>query len=167
MHKKITHFGASILLLARPADSLCSIIQSWAMAHRWGDLVLCHSVYDIEIRLDDIPPQQTVFLIARPAMLNKSFLTSVLQKYPALRLIGWTGPNQTASSQLNAISSCVSIVTISNTGQLANIIEAFQITLKQEPIHSNQGCDVTAEPQIDPKNYRLSSDEIDALLGAE
>ena len=167
MHEKMTHFGAPLLLLARPADSLCSIIQSWAIAHRWSDLVFCHSVYDIEIRLDDIAPQQMVILIARPAMLNKPFLSSVLQKRPALRLIGWTGPEQTVSQQLATISSHVSIVTISDTEQLTNVLGAFRTTLTHEPMDSRQGRDAATESQIDPNNYRLSNDEIDALLGAE
>ena len=51
MRKNTIHSGTLFLVLARPADSLCTVIQAWAMAHRCGDLVLCHSVYDIVTRL--------------------------------------------------------------------------------------------------------------------
>lgn len=166
MRTNTTHSGTLLLLLARPADSLCTIIQSWAMAHHWGDLVLCHSVYDINTRLGDIAPQQPVILITRPAMLNKPFLTSVLQKRPDLRLIGWTGTEQTTSEQFASTIPDTPIVTVNSAGQLKNIIRAFQTTPVREQADHDRQPDAITDARIEPKNYRLSDDEINALLGA-
>lgn len=162
MHNNTTYSGPLLMLLARPADSLCSVIQSWAMAHHWGDLVLCHSIYDIDTRLDDIPSQQPVILIARPAMITVPFMASVLQDRPALRLVGWTSPQQPSSTMDDA-----SILTVHHTDQLMSLIGTFQTIPVSEPTDAGQEPRVTTDTQLDPKNYRLTDDEIDALLGAD
>lgn len=171
MCKNTENSDSLFLLLARPADSLCTMIQSWAMAAGSVDLIICHSLYEIICRLDDIPQNQTALLITRPAMLQTSCL-SVLQSHLQLRLILWTQSDQPAADQIAAIAGSVGMVTASTAQQLSSAVSAFQAAAASptptppQPVASGHTHD-EGQTMFDPTLYRLCEDEIKALLEAE
>ncbi len=163
MQNKTPQSGTLLLLLARQADSLCATIQSWAIACRWGDLSQCHSVYDLFARLDDIDPQQPIIILGRPEMLSGLLLSAIQHKHPALRLIHWNSAIRTASETIAADQA---VITVSNTDQLTSAINALESTFPCKPIQKTPLPEKTAEKRpFDPKDYRLSGEEINALLG--
>jgi hypothetical protein len=164
IQKKISDQAPLLLVLARRADSLCSVIPSWAMAHSWGDLVLCHCTYDLLTRLADVQPGQASILIARPVMFTEAFITTALRICPSLRLIAWTTIEQTATDCKSFIDVNLPLATVSSTDELTNLINAL------EPASADQFESVTTTQAVagfDPKDYKLSHDEISALLGSD
>lgn len=153
-----------LIVLARKADSLCSVIPSWAMVHRWGDLVFCHCPYELLSRLSDLHPSQSPILIARPVMFAEDFITTALQRCPSLRLIAWKTIEQTATDRQSFISGTLPAATVSNTDELTNLINSLKPAAPTPPKTTE-----TAQPanHFDPKDYKLSDDEIGALLGAD
>ena len=166
MQKQQTDFSPRLLVLARKADSVCSQIPAWAASRRWGDLALCHSAGDLLDRLADSPPHQPAILVTRPVMFTPDFIEAVGRLHPSLRLIAWVCPAQVAVSRLPLIPAGSPVIPVTGPDELTSVINALQAC---DPIKSESAA-VRPEPSedncFDPKQYRLSSDELDALLGA-
>lgn len=166
MQRNNTDCNLLMLVLARRADSLCSVIPSWALACRWGDLVLCHSPYELLARLADLPPKQSPILLGRPVMFTAAFVRTALQICPSLRLIAWTTIEQTATDHKLFMAANLPVVTVSSPDELTSLIAVLEPANKEhrEPAAI---AGIPAAADFDPKEYTLSSDEVNALLGAD
>lgn len=115
--------------------------------------------------LQEIGTEQPVIVITRPAMLAKPHLTATLRRYPNLRLIGWLGSEEKISDPAVSTVAASGMVSVSGPDQLCEVIGAICNTLPRE-----RAGDVPEIPKpdarLEPADYRLSSEEINALLGA-
>lgn len=159
INKKTANSDVCFLILARPADVLCAVSRE-VIGGQDGTAMYYTSVYDALAALQTAASdQRAVILITRPSMLAGVPLTMTLRQYPTLRLIGWLGPNERPVDVAEP-----TMMTVGNRDQLRRAILAIRTTLTAE--QSSPIC-VTPKPvaKIVPENYRLSHEEIDALLG--
>lgn len=153
------------LVLARPADMLSALVSSMLARHRTA-LVSCGSVYDLIAALPKIQPPRLVILITRPSMLAKPNLIPALHQFPNLRLIGWLGDSEKLSDVTVSALSEHGMVMVSSPRQLRSVIAALHNALVCEPESRNLEIP-KLNSKIEPTDYRLSDEELDALLGAD
>ena len=161
--KKTSDPDVFFLVLARQADSLCALTCR-VIPHRLAPASFCSSVYDAIAALHTLGPDRPVILITRPSMLAVPHLSAVLQRYPNLRLIGWIGPDENLVQPTAPALSALPIVTVGTREQLAGVITAIDTTFLGEQI-LNDPQPPRQDPKIAPADYRLSNEELNALLG--
>ncbi len=152
-------------VLARPADMLSALARQ--VLPDGAGTSFFSSIYDVVAALLSLGTHTPVVLLTRPAMLAKPHLPAILQQFPNLRLIGWLSPGETVHPFI-AGRTARPIITVSGPEELAHVIAALTESLAPAP---------EAEPTavagpglaaaLDPDQYRLSDDELDALLGAD
>ena len=152
------------LVLSRPADTLSALVSS-VLSHRQANLKLCSSVYDLIAALYEISPEQPAILIARPLMLAKPHLTMALHQYTKLRLIGWLGNDDKLSAPTISVLNGYEMITVSSPNQLGSVVAAIQNAVVRQLVRTNLEAP-KQESKIEPANYHLSNEELDALLGA-
>lgn len=173
IHKQNANSDIGFWVLARPADRLSATAREVIAQFYHTEPTHCESVYELFARLGAIGPDNLAILITRPTMLAKQHLAAALQGRPNLRLIGWLEPDENSDGRDAAARSAPPMVTVSNRKQLAAVIGAMGGTLTDMPTPPGQPQQPPAEPtktpettkKLDPADYRLSSDELDALLG--
>lgn len=161
INKKTANSDVCFLILARPADVLCAVSRE-VIGNRDGIAMYCTSVYDAIAALHTAASdEKPVILITRPAMLAGAPLAMTLRQYPALRLIGWLGPDERPLDVTDP-----AMMTVGTRDQLARAISAICTTLAavqpSPPVYQVQP---KPDAKIKPENYRLSHEEINALLG--
>ncbi|MBL7214769.1 MAG: hypothetical protein ISS71_03715 [Phycisphaerae bacterium] len=163
-NKKTSNSDVCFLVFARPADML-SVLARQVIPHQHPDTVFCNSVYDIFAALPGVAPDRPVILITRPSMLAKPHLTTALHQYPNLRLIGWLGPDEHLVDSPVPTLNGQAMVTVSTRDQLACVITAIRNAFREHALPDDLQAP-EQDSKIEPADYRLSSEELDALLGA-
>ena len=98
-------------------------------------------------------------------MLAKPNISAVLRQYPNLRLIGWLGSEEKLSDPAVSSLAASGMVTTGNPDQLVGVIRAF-CNIFRQPGACNDAEIAKPDAAIDPADYRLCDEELDALLGA-
>ena len=153
------------LVLSRPADTLSALVSS-ILSHHQASPKLCGSVYDLITALHEISHEQPAILIARPSMLAKPLLATALQQYPKLRLIGWLGNDDKLSDPTISVVTGYEMIAVSCPDQLRSVITTLRNALVRQQVYNDLETSKQIS-KIEPTDYRLSNEELDALLGAE
>ena len=153
------------LVLSRPADTLSALVSS-ILSHHQADLKRCGSVFDLIATLYEIGPEQPAILIARPSMLAKPHLATALHQYPKLRLIGWLGNDDKLSDPTIPVVTGYEMITVSGPDQLDSVITTLRNALIRRQVRNDLETP-KQDSKIEPTNYHLSDEELDALLGAK
>ena len=157
--------GVHVLVLARPADSVCAVLASALCQWRHAFSVYS-TVYEVVNGIKDISAGQSLILVTRPAMLGPQAAVFIEQHFPDLRIIGWVDSGEKISDCAIAQMTAKGMVMVSHPGQLRQIIHSFCKTMHQRQSVSNAaGSDILKES--DQLEYELSDDEVSALLGVE
>ena len=157
--------GVHVLVLARPADSVCAI---WASALcRWRYAFSVYStVYEVVNRIKDISAGQLLILVTRPAMLGPQVALFIEQYFPNLRIIGWVDSGDKVSDYVIAKMAANGMVMASGPDHLQQIIRSFCKTIPQNQ-SVPAGIPSAFSEESDQLEYKLSDDEVAALLGVE
>ena len=157
--------GVHVLVLARPADSVCAILAS-ALC-QWRHVFSVYStVYEVVNAIKDIPAGQSLILIVRPAMLGPQAAVFIERHFPNLRMIGWIDSGENVSDCAIAQMAVNGMVMVSHPDQLQQVIRSFCKTIPQnQSVPNTAGTDFSEES--DRLEYELSDDEVNALLGVE
>lgn len=149
-----------VLVLARPADSVCAILASTLC--QWGYVFSVYStLYEVVNATQDIPVNQAVILIARPAMLGPQAAVFIERQFPNLQIIGWIDSGENVSDCAIAQTTANGMTTASHLDQLQQVIRRLCKTMN--PPVSDTGI----PKESDRLEYELSDDEVNALLGVE
>lgn len=165
MHNGSSNPDICFLTLARPADTLTALVSSIVPKYHIN-LTQCRSAYDLITALQDIPQEQPAILIARPLMLTQPHLMTALRQYHNLQLFGWLGTNEKLSDPAASALSAQAVVMVSGTEQLRGIITGLRTGLVRQPVFCKPDMPSQSDSKLEPAGYRLSSEELDALLGA-
>ena len=152
------------LVLSRPADTLSALVSS-IVSHHQASPKLCGSVYDLITALHEISPEKPAILIARPSMLAKPHLAAALHQYPKLRMIGWLGNDDKPSDPAISVVTAYEMIAASCPDQLRNVIATLRNALVSQQVRNDLET-AKQVSKIEPANYHLSNEELDALLGA-
>jgi hypothetical protein len=157
--------GIHVLVLARPADSVCAILASALCQWRYAFSVYS-TVYEVVNGIKDISASQSLILVTRPAMLGSQAALFIERHFPNLRIIGWVDSGEKISDCAIVQMTAKGMVMVSHPDQLRQIIHSFCETMSQKQSVSNAaGSDILNES--DRLEYELSDDEVNALLGVE
>ena len=153
-----SNLDVRILVLARPADSvgvmLASALQQWQYAFS-----VYSTVYELIDAAKDIPEGQPAVLIVRPAMLGPQAAVFIERFFPDLRIIAWVDFCETMSDRAIVQTMADGMMTASGLDQLQQIIHRR---------YKNSKPPVPDIPEeLDRLAYKLSEDEVTALLGVE
>lgn len=158
-HKQTSNLDVRFLVLARPADIL-SVVSRELIGQQDAFTVFCGDVYELIAALQTVGAENPVILITRPSMLNRPHLTDVLRQHPTLRLIGWLGPDERLPAEVLEQG----MTPVSGREQLARAI--VSICNSAEAAQTSRcSRNVRSKVKIDPADYQLSHDEVNALLG--
>ncbi len=154
-----------VLVLARPADSVCAILASALRQWRYAFSVYS-TVYEVVNGIKDIPVGHAVILIVRPAMLGPQAALFIERHFPNLRIIGWIDFGENVSDCAIAQTTVNGMVLASHLDQLQQVIRTLCKTMPQN--QSVPDMAGTAFPkESEQLEYELSDDEVTALLGVE
>ncbi|MEN8128506.1 MAG: hypothetical protein ABFR90_11995 [Planctomycetota bacterium] len=149
---------ALVLVLARPADSVCAILAS--ALSQWGYAFSVHATaYEVINVARDIPAGRPVILIARPAMLGPQAAVFIERHFSDLQIIGWIDSGEN-------VSDCAIAQTMANGMMTASRLDQLQQVIHR--LCQNTKPPVSCIPdESDRLEYELSDDEVTALLGVE
>jgi len=157
--------GILVLVLARPADSVCAILDSALCRWRYAFSV-CSTVYEAVNAIKDIPAGQLPVLIVRPAMLGPQAALFIERHFPGLRIIGWVDPGEKISDCAIMQTTINGMVMVSHLGQLQQVIHSFCKTMPQSQAMPDV-APMAYSKEPDRLEYELSDDEVNSLLGVE
>ena len=163
-NEKSSNSDICFLVLSRPADTLSALVSS--ILPNSCNLKSCQSIYHLITALQEIEIDRPSVLIARAVMLTCPDLVTTLEQYRQLQIIGWMGNHEKLSEPVfSAVIGC-GVTMVSNIEQLCRIITTYQKTIACQPALNT--IEVSKQDsKIEPADYRLSNEELDALLGAE
>jgi hypothetical protein len=149
-----------ILVLTRTADSLYALLtgalREWEYAFS-----ICSTVYEVVNLAGDIPVDEPILLITRPAMLDLEVTAFIEQRFENLQTIGWVDSTENISDLAIARTTAGGMLTVSHLDQLYQVIRKCGKANMQPVL----GEDRSKKP--DPIEYELSNEEVSALLGVE
>jgi hypothetical protein len=149
-----------VLVLSRPADSVCAILTS--ALRQWGYVFSVHpTAYEVINAANGIPSGQRLILIARPAMLGSQAALFIERHFPNLQIIGWVDSGENVSDCAIAQTTANGMMTASHLDQLQQVINRLCKTLNPSAF------DTAIPKESDRLEYELSDDEVNALLGVE
>ena len=154
-----------VLVLARPADSVCAILAS-ALRQWRCSFSMYSTVYEVVNGIKDISAGQLFILVVRPVMLGLQAAVFMEQHFPNLRIIGWIDSGEKVSDHTLTQTTANGMVMVSRPDQLWRIIHSFGETIPQNQSVSNVAEAVFPE-ESNRLEYELSDDEVNALLGVE
>ena len=165
MRMENSNSGIHVLVLARPADSMCAILAS-ALRQWHYTFSVCSTVYEVVNRVNDISAGQLPVLIVRPAMLGPQAALFLECQFPDLRIIGWVDSGENAADCAITRTMVSGRVMVSHSDQIQQVLRSFCETKSRRRTVSNAaGSDILKES--DRLEYELSDDEVTALLGVE
>ena len=154
-----------VLVLARPADSVCAILVSTLRQWRYAFSVYS-TMYEVVNGVKDIPAGQSLILIVRPAMLGPQAALFLEQHFPNLRIIGWVDSGEKVSDCAITQTTVNGMVMVSHLDQLQQVIRMLCKTIPQNQSVPD-ATPATFPKESDRPEYELSNDEVNALLGVE
>ncbi|MHC5083538.1 MAG: hypothetical protein ACYTET_06330 [Planctomycetota bacterium] len=164
MDTEYSNTNVKLLVLTRPGDVLRTLLQSFAHLGEY-DFTFCETLYDVTEQLHTLEADCTVFLIGRPAMLaNPSFL-ALCKKRNRLRLVGWVSPGENPADKAFRLTAEAGLIMVSSLKQLEQVLEALRQTVARQMVRDTESKSSSAG-MIRKQDYRLSNEELDALLGA-
>ena len=164
INTKTSNIDVCFLVLARPADMLSRLAQQVLPAG--AEVCFSACVYDAVASLLGLGPHMPVVLITRPAMLAKPHLPTILRQFPNLRTVGWLSPGESPDPYITEHVG-QAMVTVSTPEELANVIAALARSLSAAPTPVNAPAGGhERQTALEPAHYRLSDEELEALLGA-
>ena len=152
-----------VLVLARPADSMCAILAS--ALNQWGhDFSMYSTVYEVVNTIKEIPADLPVVLIVRPLMLGVQAAGFINRHFPNLRMIGWIDSDENTSDWAITQMTIYGMVLINCLDQFQQVINPLRNTVSR--IRSvTETVESTFSKEPDRLEYELSDDEVNALLG--
>ncbi|MHC4834969.1 MAG: hypothetical protein ACYTCN_03310 [Planctomycetota bacterium] len=152
-----------LLVLARPADSIGAVLAP--VFRRCGcSYADCSTVYEVISTLKDVSAGQPAILIVRPAMLSSQAALFMERSFPGLRIIGWVDSNESEADQAILQSTARGMITASHPAQLQKMIHMlFESNTLRPPVLNldrQEGLE-----RSEPTEYKLTDDEVAALLG--
>ena len=154
-----------VLVLARPADSMCAILASAFRQWRYA-FSTCSTIYEVVNGVKDIPVGQPLILIVRPAMLGPQAALFMERHFPDLRIVGWIDSGENVSDCAIAQTTVNGMVTASHLDQLQRMIRTFCKTVPRNRSVSDMASADFPDKSGRPE-YELSDNEVNALLGVE
>jgi hypothetical protein len=149
-----------VLVLARPADSMCAVLDS--ALRQWGcEFSVYSTAYEVVNAAKDIPAGQSAVLIARPAMLGPQAAIFIERHFLNLHIIGWIDSSENVSDCAIAQTTANGMMTASHLDQLQQIIHRLSKTTNPSAL------DTAIPKESDRLEYELSDDEVKALLGVK
>jgi hypothetical protein len=158
-HKQTSKPDVSFLVLARPADILLAVSREVLGLHN-APFECLSSVYDLFSALHAIADKPAV-LITRPSTLDVPHLADALGRYPNLQVIGWVGAEQ----RVGEGPLVRAMVPVSSREQLGRAVADLCERLAESALEALKRPICAVSAKLDPADYRLSPDELNALLG--
>lgn len=153
-----------VLVLARPADSVCALLTA-AMGQWRYEFSVYSTVYEVLSTVKVSPVDVPLILVVRPIMLGIPAALFMYRHFPNVRMIGWMDPDENVSDYMITQMTINGMVLASRIEQLQQIIDAYNTIALIRPVPDTE--EMTYPEQSDRVEYELSDDEINALLGVE
>lgn len=167
MNKESSNSDVYLLVLGRTADPLCALLSVFLSRQHYLFSV-CSSVYQALGEIESVSASRQVILVTRPAMLMSEAAVFLSRRFPGLRIIGWLDSNENLST-LAAVQGWVSGMTrvVSSHDQLHGAIQSLgTVPFKEFPaVPDTKRTEIF--DNLDPMEYKLCDDEMNALLGVE
>lgn len=160
--KKSFNSDVFLLVLGRPADPLCTILSAY-LSGQGIAFSVCSSVYQVLSCLKTHPVNQPVVLVARPPMLGSQAVLFLKERFSNLRIVGWLDPNESLSGAVMIPFAESGMTLVTHCDQLRHVIDTFHCTSSAAVSAPEPGTD----RKIEPLEYELCDDELNALLGVE
>ena len=160
-----TNSDVRLLVLVRPADSLCALLQS-LLQETGAAYTVYSTVYELINGIHAISADQPLVLIVRPAMLGRQAASFLQRYFPRLRIIGWIDAGEHVSDTAIAHTVANGMVTAGHLEQLRRMVH-----MMSEPASPNPSVSETPRASAPDTSkeleYDLSDEEVKALLGVE
>jgi len=154
-----------LLVLARPADSLCAILTPVLRQWRYAYSVYSN-VYDVVNAVRTVPAGRPTVLVMRPAMLSPQAASFLEQHFPNLRMIGWLDSGESVPEQAVTQTMFSGMLSAGGLDHLGRLLHTVCRTIPAD--RSVPDASAAAVPDKSGKlKCEISNDEIDALLGVQ
>ena len=163
-HSDNLNSSIKLLALTRPADVLRPSLHPIQHLDDY-DLALCSSLFELTEQLLSIGRDCPAVIIGRPAMLSCPSFLSLYKKLPRAQLIGWISESENPADKSFSMASEAGLIMVSNVKQLEQILVSLRQSLVRQTIRTAES-ERTSAHTISRDEYRLSNEELDALLGA-
>lgn len=165
MHVKKNQSDFYILVLARVADSMQTLLNNFLNQNSYTYLYAA-GFPEVILQLQNIPQDRPVILITRPAMLANSTGSELLGRFSNIRLIGWIGPHENPADKAYVSITGHGLIMVSSIDQLRRVIQALTASLHRKSEGTQTTTSSADQNRILHEDYRLTGDELNALLGA-
>jgi len=165
MRKESSNSDVYLLVLGRPADPLCTLLSVFLSRKQYAFSV-CSSIYQVILELEAVSGSQNVILVTRPAMLLSQAAVFLSRRFPNVRMIGWLDSNENLSDLAAAQVMESGMTVVCSPDQLHSVARSLGPFGLQRASSSEARKEQVAE-KLDPMEYKLCDDEMNALLGVE
>ncbi|MBP8605302.1 MAG: hypothetical protein KBI46_05605 [Phycisphaerae bacterium] len=161
MHLDKSHSNnGCVIILARPADSLCLVLPAFLREYRFVCTVCAH-IYEVLIQLNASEIIRPAVLIVRPSMLTAESLAFLGRQYPKLHIIGWLEREERLSDLSFGSNKGHIIPMTAGLKQLERMLKTLcrlgSVQDKQQPNEMRM---------LEHTRDVLTEQEVEALLGA-
>jgi len=148
-----------LLILIRPADSLCSLLSAF-LTKQGHEIVLCSSIYDVLTCLGKRSDHTNILVILRPSQLP----ANAGQYFDNLHMIGWLDSEERMSDRSLLPDAVSPMVMVSSLAQLERAVSLISEKVAPKRLKQNPQP-LPSATLSDRLDYDLSDAEINALLG--
>lgn len=165
-NKESSNSDVYLLVLGRPADPLCTLLSAFLSRQQYLFSV-CSSIYEVLSEIEAVSGSQKVMLVARPAMLIPQAAVFLARRFPNVQMMVWLDSNENLSDLAVVQAPGSGVTMVSSCDQLRSAIESFCTFRFQELSAVPDPKRTEISDNLDPKEYELCDDELNALLGVE
>ena len=162
MCKRNSNSDARVLVLARPADSLCAFVAP-ALDQKGYTFSIHTSVCEVVATVENSSVFERFILVVRPEMLGLQAALYMKQRFPELKIIGWLDPHENISNWTIAQMTINGMVIVSCLEQLYQAI--FLCSEEMYQVRPSEDVKKNHSQELEKLECKLSDDEINALLG--
>jgi len=166
MNKKISNSDVYLLVLGRPADPLCTLLSAFLSGQPYPFSV-CSSIYQALGEMESACSIRQVILVARPAMLMSQAASFLARQFPDLPIISWLDANENLSTLAAARGRVSGVTIVSSCDQLLSVIQSLETVRVRQFATVPDTKRIEISDNLDPMEYKLCDDEMNALLGVE
>jgi hypothetical protein len=166
MHKESSNSDVYLLVLGRPADPFRVLLSAFLSRQHYRFSV-CSSIYQVLVELESVSAGQQVVLMTRPAMLTPQATAFLARRFPTVRVIGWLDSNENLSTLAAVQALPHGMTMVRSCDQLYTRIQSLVSVRLQDFSAVPDTRRKEISDNLDPMEYELCDDEMNALLGVE
>ncbi len=165
MRSENSYSNIHVWVLVRPADSLFAVLPAFLREYRYA-YSICPTLYHVLTRLGASGDCQPAALITRPAMLTAQAAAFLVRQYPRLRMFGWIERNECISDLALGPFADNAMIIVNRLSRLEGALAVFCKSLLDEQSRNTPQKQSLPSVGLNPAQYELSDEEVEALLGA-